>query len=87
MNNPDEEDYESFNQLEYVFIDDPVSSLDENHLIELAVNLAELIKLSKSEKLKFIISTHNPLFYNVLHNELNAKICTYCNVLKTEPLI
>ncbi len=75
MNNPDEEDDESFNQLEYVFIDDPVSSLDENHLIELAVNLAELIKLSKSEKLKFIISTHNPLFYNVLHNELNAKIC------------
>lgn len=75
MNNPDEEDDESFNQLEYVFIDDPVSSLDENHLIELAVNLAELIKLSKSEKLRFIISTHNPLFYNVLHNELNAKIC------------
>ena len=27
-----------FNSLEYVFIDDPVSSLDENHLIELAVN-------------------------------------------------
>ena len=66
---------DQFNQLQYVFIDDPVSSLDDNHLIELAVNLAELIKLSKSEKLKFIISTHNPLFYNVLHNELNSKIC------------
>jgi hypothetical protein len=58
-----------FNNLSYVFIDDPVSSLDENHLIELAVNLAELIKSSKYGP-KFIITTHNPLFYNVLHNEL-----------------
>lgn len=59
-----------FNNLTHVFIDDPVSSLDENHLIELAVNLAGLIKSSQSE-LKFIITTHNPLFYNVLHNELD----------------
>jgi energy-coupling factor transporter ATP-binding protein EcfA2 len=63
-----------FNNLEYVFIDDPVSSLDENHLIELATHLAELIKSSESG-VKFIISTHNPLFYNVLHNELNSKAC------------
>lgn len=63
-----------YNQLEYVFIDDPVSSLDENHLIELAVNLASLIKESKSE-LKFIITTHSPLFYNVLYNELGNKTC------------
>lgn len=59
-----------FDRLEYVFIDDPVSSLDDNHLIELAVNLAELIKKSSKSRLKFIITTHNPLFYNVLHNEL-----------------
>jgi energy-coupling factor transporter ATP-binding protein EcfA2 len=59
-----------FNNLEYVFIDDPVSSLDENHLIELAVNLASLIKSSQSD-LKFIVTTHSPLFYNVLHNELD----------------
>ena len=64
----------AFNQLEYVFIDDPVSSLDENHLIELAVNLASLIKSSPSN-LKFIVSTHSPLFYNVLFNELNGKTC------------
>ena len=63
-----------FNNLEYVFIDDPVSSLDENHLIELAVNLAGLIKSSQSD-LKFIVTTHNPLFYNVLFNELNGKVC------------
>lgn len=61
-----------FDKLEYVFIDDPVSSLDDNHLIELAVNLADLIKSSKSE-LKFVVTSHNPLFYNVLYNELGNK--------------
>ena len=61
---------EQFNNLEYVFIDDPVSSLDDTHLIELAVNISELIKSSESD-LKFIITTHNPLFYNILFNEFN----------------
>ncbi|OOY49069.1 anticodon nuclease, partial [Solemya velum gill symbiont] len=53
----DDRETDQFDQLEYVFIDDPVSSLDENHLIELAVNLAALIKSSTSN-LKFIVSTH-----------------------------
>lgn len=67
-----------FNNIEYVFIDDPVSSLDENHLIELAVDLAELIK-SNASIVKFIIATHNPLFFNVLDNELGSddKIAGY----------
>lgn len=63
-----------FNELEYVFIDDPVSSLDDSHLISLAVDLAGLIKRSTYTNgvgLKFIITTHSPLFYNVLHNELS----------------
>ena len=69
---PNDRETDQFDQLEYVFIDDPVTSLDENHLIELAVNLAKLIKSSQSE-LKFIVSTHSPLFYNVLFNELGLK--------------
>jgi wobble nucleotide-excising tRNase len=74
---PSERETDQFDQLEYVFIDDPVSSLDENHLIELAVDLAQLIKSTHSE-LKFVITTHNPLFYNVLHNELkDAKFKKY----------
>lgn len=68
---PDYPEATLFDNLEYVFIDDPVSSLDDNHLIELAVNLAQLIKSNKS-KIKFIITTHNPLFYNVLHNEFKS---------------
>lgn len=71
---------DKFNDLEYIFIDDPVSSLDDNHLIELAVNLAELIR--KANSIKFIISTHNPLFYNVLYNELNNKNCHMLNKLE-----
>lgn len=63
-----------FNHLEYIFIDDPVSSLDENHLMQLAVDLASLIK-SSSSSLKFIVSTHDTTFYNALHNELKSKSC------------
>ena len=80
LNVPEPADRETndFDQLKYVFIDDPVSSLDENHLIELAVNLAAQIKSSYfskngSEGLKFIIATHSTIFYNVLYNELNLK--------------
>lgn len=64
---------DKFNSLEYVFIDDPVSSLDDSHLIALAVDLAGLIKRSSftnGKGLKFVVTTHSPLFYNVLHNEL-----------------
>lgn len=72
LNVAEEADRETnqFNDLQYVFIDDPVSSLDDTHLIELAVNIAELIKSNQSD-LKFVITTHNPLFYNVLFNEFN----------------
>lgn len=69
----DERSTSDFNNLEYVFIDDPVSSLDDNHLITLAVDVARLIK-SSSSRLKFIITTHNPLFFNVLSNEFNNKL-------------
>lgn len=70
---PANRDTNQFDELEYVFIDDPVSSLDENHLIELAVNLGGLIK--EARDLKFIVSTHNPLFFNVLFNETGNKTC------------
>ncbi|CAN7614633.1 AAA family ATPase [Variovorax paradoxus] len=78
LNVPEPADRETneFDQLEFVFVDDPVSSLDENHLIQLAVDLAQLIKSSESD-VKFVITTHNPLFYNVLYNELNSDDGSY----------
>lgn len=72
ISEPIERSTNEFDELKYIFIDDPVSSLDENHLIQLAVDLAELVKDSPNT-IKFIITTHNPLFYNVLYNELGAK--------------
>lgn len=58
--------------LKYIFIDDPVSSLDENHLVELAVDITKLVEEAPAD-LKFIISTHNSLFYNVIRNALNRR--------------
>ncbi|MFQ2110739.1 AAA family ATPase [Aeromonas veronii] len=79
----DERSTPDFNQLKYVFIDDPVSSLDDNHLIELAVDLAKLIK-STAANLKFVITTHNPLFYNILSNEFNNKLARDPNAANIE---
>ena len=73
ISEPSERTTNEFDELKYIFIDDSVSSLDENHLIQLAVDLAELVKASPGT-IKFIITTHNPLFYNVLYNEIGAKI-------------
>ena len=69
LNVAEDRETNEFDDLKYIFIDDPVSSLDENHLIETAVDLGNLVKSSQSN-IKFIITTHNPLFYNVLHNEM-----------------
>jgi len=68
---PGDRETDQFNQLEYVFIDDPVSSLDDSHLIQVAVDLADLIKSNESN-VKFVITTHNPLFFNVLCNEFGS---------------
>lgn len=81
---PDNRSTHEFDDLEYFFIDDPVSSLDENNLIEIAVNLVERIKESESN-IKFIITTHNPLFYNVIHNGLSReRRCSMHLLKKTE---
>lgn len=76
LNVVEESDKETnqFDNLKYIFVDDPVTSLDDNHLIQMAVDLAKVIRKSESE-LKFIITTHNPIFYNVLHNEIKKKTC------------
>ena len=73
---PEDRETREFDNLEYVFIDDPVSSLDDSHLIELAVDLAQLVK-SNASAVKFIITTHNPLFYNVLCNEFGSNDNTH----------
>ena len=61
---------DEFNPIQYIFIDDPISSLDDNHAIDIALELKHIIGSSKNEDLHFIISTHHSLFYNVLHTEM-----------------
>lgn len=62
---------DEFNTIQYIYIDDPISSLDDNHAIDIALELKHIIDSSKNENLHFIISTHHSLFYNVLHTEMS----------------
>ena len=56
--------------VKHIYIDDPISSLDEHNAIAVANHLAKLLKKPESQ-LKTVISTHHTLFFNVLWNELN----------------
>ena len=76
-----------FQDFKYIYIDDPISSLDDNNTIDSAIFLKEIIAKSGNTDLKFILSTHQPLFYNVLYNEIRfekriKKTCFY--VMKKE---
>jgi predicted nucleic acid-binding protein len=78
---------DAYNWVKYVYIDDPVSSLDENNAIAVASNLAQLLK-QQNTALKTIISSHHTLFFNVLCNELGkAKKYFLSNDKKTEAYI
>lgn len=61
--------HESYSWVKHIYIDDPISSLDDNNAIAVASDLAKLLKLG-IDKIKVVISTHHGLFFNVLHNEL-----------------
>lgn len=61
----DKED--SYSWVKYIYIDDPISSLDDNNVIAVASHLAKLMSNSDT---KIIISSHHTLFYNVLCNEI-----------------
>jgi len=61
-----------YDWVKYVYIDDPISSLDEHNTIAVASDLARIIKDTKNS-VKFVISTHHGLFFNVMFNELKGK--------------
>ena len=73
------EEDESYNWVKYIYIDDPVSSLDDNNVISIACDLAQLIKKGVKNKTeegkKFVISTHHNLFFNIMYNELKKDGC------------
>ena len=60
---------ESYKWVKYFYIDDPISSLDDNNAIAVASDLATLLKKGGG-KIKTLISSHHCLFFNVMCNEL-----------------
>lgn len=69
---------ESYNWVKHLYIDDPVSSLDDNNAIAIACDLAMLVRKaatrrSKNEErdpIRTVFSSHHSLFFNVICNEL-----------------
>lgn len=69
---------ESYQWVKYIYIDDPVSSLDDNNAISVACDLAKLLRRATSRKhedgtpnpMKIVISSHHSLFFNVMCNEI-----------------
>lgn len=60
-----------YDWVKYLYIDDPISSLDDNNSIAVAHHLARLLKTEGSE-VKTVVSTHHSLFFNVLCNEFGG---------------
>ncbi len=63
---------ERYDWVKFIYIDDPVSSLDEHNTICLASDLAELLR-GATNRVKVIVSTHHGLFFNVMFNELKGR--------------
>lgn len=63
---------DAYDWVKYLYIDDPISSLDDNNAIAVASHLAQLLK-NANGTIKTVISSHHTLFFNVMWNELNEK--------------
>lgn len=61
---------QAYKWVKYLYIDDPISSLDEQNAVAVAAHLASMLK-DDANGLKTAVSTHHPLFFNVLYNELH----------------
>jgi hypothetical protein len=68
----------SYQSNKYLYIDDPISSLDDNNAISVACDLAQLLRRAAGGKdnngapapIKVIFSSHHALFFNVMCNEI-----------------
>jgi len=69
---------DAYSAVKYIYIDDPISSLDDNNAIAVACDLAHLLRRAASRKdqngapapIKVVFSSHHALFFNVMCNEL-----------------
>jgi len=68
----------AYPEVKHVYIDDPISSLDDNNAIAVACDLAKLLRRSASRTdqngvvapIKIVFSSHHALFFNVMCNEI-----------------
>lgn len=67
---------EDYRWVKYVYIDDPISSLDEHNAVMVANHLVQMLTRTDQSP-RIVISTHHPLFFNVLCNELGRKARKY----------
>jgi wobble nucleotide-excising tRNase len=67
---------EAYKWVKYVYIDDPISSLDDNNAVTVAHHLAQMLT-GAPERVRTVISTHHVLFFNVLCNELKRNSRKY----------
>jgi hypothetical protein len=63
---------EAYKWVNYIYVDDPISSLDENNAIAVANHLAQMLMQSDKGP-RVVVSTHHVLFFNVLCNEIKNK--------------
>jgi energy-coupling factor transporter ATP-binding protein EcfA2 len=66
---------EAYKWVKYIYIDDPISSVDEHNAIVVANHLVQLFRDTPNQ-LKTVISTHHVLFFNVLSNEIKNLLST-----------
>lgn len=61
-----------FDNLKYIIIDDPVSSIDDSAIVKQSIKISNLIDSCNGEEgkldLSFLILTHHTLFYNSMYN-------------------
>lgn len=73
--------HQSYQGKKYLYIDDPISSLDDNNAISVACDLAKLLRRAAARKdgagapapIKVIFSSHHALFFNVMCNEIGRR--------------
>lgn len=71
---------EAYQWVKYIYIDDPISSLDDNNAIAVASDLVALLRnnVRKEDengdikKIGVVLSSHHALFFNVISNELKG---------------
>lgn len=70
----------AYDWVKYIYVDDPISSLDENNVVAVANQLANVLKNAPASDsstnsrppIKLVISTHHYLFFNLICNELGG---------------